>query len=194
MENLKTIADLEQCLTNNGIDLTKWRIGGAKTVEDLWHELNSEEADIQIDPLHRIVSITQVIIWNDGQILVEKEQEFQSGRMRSRNRPPSEKMKPGEDPHLAAMRCLVEELEISPEEIIESNQSSLPHEKTEDSQSYPGLSTKYIIHRVDMLVRGLPDTDFYTLESKQKRADPIKRHLWGWKPPEEYGVPATTTF
>ena len=87
-----------ELLISNKIDISSWGKCGAKTIQDLWAEINSGESQIQDNPVMRILPVTQLIIRNaSGMILVETEQVFADGRTRHRNIPPSEKMKLGEN-------------------------------------------------------------------------------------------------
>ena len=47
-----------------------------------------------------------------------------------------------------------------------------------DSQSYPGLSSRYICKRVAAKVAGLPQDSFVTDE---QRSDGLLRHCWEWR-------------
>ena len=47
-----------------------------------------------------------------------------------------------------------------------------------DSQSYPGLRSRYVCKRVAARVEGLPRGDFVTDE---RRGDGTLRHCWEWR-------------
>lgn len=178
---------LARWLQTAGISLEAWGQGGAKTVADLWREVMAGETTLSGDPPRREVQVAQVFIHRDGRVLMEIEQEIADGRRRTRNWPPSEKFKHGEDARLAARRCLAEELglDVSPDALCEEGEL---YTREVDSPSYPGLLTLYRVHTValsaaDLPTPGLPPDDFWRVNSAVN--DPIRRHLWGWR--EERG-------
>ena len=170
-------------LTAGGGALAAWGVGGAKTVADLWAEIACGETTLRDDPPRRAVAVVQVFIRRGEQTLTEVEQELNDGRRRARGWPPSEKLKGGEDVLGAARRCLAEELGfvVPIEKLCED---APPIEHTSDSPSYPGLPTTYRVHTValaadDLPGPPLPDADFW--RDNAAPADPIRRHLWGWR-------------
>jgi len=91
------------------------------------------------------------------------------GRSRPRNRPLAEKMRPGESVEDACRRGIFEELgpEMGAQDRVEMKAESYEIEEQErDSFSYPGLLTRYVLHSMVAFVRGLPNTDFSTLENE----------------------------
>lgn len=114
--------------------------------------------------------------------------------MRDRNRPLSEKMKPGETLEAAVARAVREELgsvigdgdgvvRIVPDSYVKKVEERV-------SVSYPGLPARYVLHSVDAVVDGLPDGDFCTEEraeyedtGENRVADAAiscKKHYWRW--------------
>jgi hypothetical protein len=114
MLTFQSSLELKTWLESKGIDLAVWGMGGAKTVENLWAELAEGESQIQDDPPERQVQIVNIMIRAGDRLLVEGEQEFGANQSRFRGKPPAEKLKPGEDPVEAAVRCLHEEMEVDP--------------------------------------------------------------------------------
>lgn len=170
--------DLTAWLKAAGIDTSIWGQGNAKAVADLWLEYASGESVFDDDPPARVVDVAQVIIRRGDAVLLEIAQEFADGRRRERMRPPSEKLKHGEEPLAAAMRCLKEELGLSAREVVIEK----AHPRTEqviDSPSYPGLPTHYRMYKFVVAAPGLPDEDFY--RDNDAPGDPIRRHHWGWR-------------
>lgn len=170
--------ELGAWLAASGIDVSSWGEKQSKTLADLWREhLGGESAFID-DPPSRLIEVAQLTIRRGDAVLIEIEQVFADGRRRSRLRPPSEKLARGERPRSAALRCLREELGLSPAEVvIESEHVTM--EAVTDSPSYPGLPTRYRFYSFEMTAAGLPDEDFYRDNSAPN--DPIRRHLWGWR-------------
>ena len=175
------VEELVDWLEASGVDTAVWDKGTSKSVANLWEEYVQGELIFQTSPPLRIVEVVQIIIERNGLFLLEVEQEFVNGQRRSRELPPSEKIKPGESCVEAAYRCLCEELGLSRDQISIIEPSSSKKDKVVDSFSYPGLYTRYTIHDVHAEVRGLPDRDFWRENVAAKDGDPVKRHLWAWQ-------------
>ena len=148
MPSFDSIEVLEQWLTENGIDSTQWGGGGTKTVANLWYELANEEMQLLESPPLRVVHVVEVSIRRGDFTLKELEQEFGTGQRRTRNRLPSEKIKPNESWATAALRCLKEELGVDEKDVILIEPTGEPVKKLVDSPSYPGLRTQYTFHPV----------------------------------------------
>lgn len=179
---LTSTSALTHWLHTRQIDTSTWGQGAAKQVADLWQELVAGESTLQADPPLRCVAVVEVLVEREGQCLVETAQHFVDGRVRTRNRPPSEKLKPGEAPLAAAQRCLVEELGIEERRI-----RVVPREITErvtldESGSYPGLTTRYTFYRVYLQVADLPTAPFTTTNAAHGDGDPVVAHQWAWLP------------
>ena len=180
--NFHSVEYLKNWLRDQSIDLDKWNCGRAKSVDNLFDEINKGESSLQIQPPLRVVKVVQVLIFQGKSILVELEQEFNDYRIRKRNLPPSEKIKPGEDCLVAARRCLNEELQIPIKNIEINKNDCQPLIRYRKSRSYPGLKSKYYIYRVEAAVIGLPTGNFWSDEkSKAGEANIIHRHHWGWR-------------
>jgi hypothetical protein len=173
--------DLRRWLAAMRIPVDKWGTGDAKRVEDLWAELRAGDSVLTGDnqPKRR-TSFVSVVIRRDDKILTETAQELATGEIRARHWPPGEKKRPDEAPEEAGFRCLEEELGV-PRELcrIVSVTPLEPQEKI--SPSYPGLTTLYSSHQVEMEVLGLPGK-FETPESGDSA---VVRHFWDWRPPTE---------
>lgn len=126
------------------------------------------------------------------------------GRTRSRNRPLSEKMRPGENVEDACCRGVFEELGATmgaPERVEMVLESYQREEQERDSFSYPSLLTRYVLHTMVAVMRGLPATDFSTQEDEgvvptngglttpisdnghlhlRESTVGVKRHFWRW--------------
>jgi ADP-ribose pyrophosphatase YjhB (NUDIX family) len=146
-----TEQDLTDLLTAHGVDVQQFGQGSAKTVSHLLRELREGEATLHLTAdgkiLRHALGATLHVQATDPDsgrqlTLVEDHQRFHDGRVRRRKLPGSvgEKMSPGETPEQAAVRALAEELDIHVP--VELGPSTL-ETKTTDSQSYPGLITRY---------------------------------------------------
>ena len=172
---------LANWLVAKGVDLSQWGQASAKSVEDLWHEIINHDMVIDEDPLLRVVEVVTVIIRDGERVLIETAQQFKDGRRRSRNRPPSDKIKLGENYREAAIRCLDEELGIVSEQVQIMTNTHHVTQMVRQGVSYPGLPTQYYLHRVEAKVSHLPKHDFRTTESTRSgRTDPVKYHYWSW--------------
>lgn len=180
MQEFERIEELVDWLEAHGIDTSSWGAGGTKTVENLWDEYVNGEITFKNDPPTRIVQVVQVFIRRGNRILLEVEQEFENAQRRSRNQPPSEKMKAGESYVTAAVRCLDEELGLGRNEIAFVGSGYEKVEAVTESPSYPGLRTRYTFHSIEAVAKGLPDDDFWRENVTSEDGDPIKRHLWAW--------------
>lgn len=180
MNTIKSKEQLQAMLQSQGINYNNWGKGTSKSLDNLWEEIEGGETSIQDNPFLRVVEVVQVLIYKEGKMLIEYEQEFKDGRKRLRNKPPSEKMKPGENYIEAAVRCLVEELEMEKEDITIFKDSYSKKITTINSPSYPELKTRYILHTVNGKVTGLPNDEFWTSETSHNETDAISRHHWIW--------------
>lgn len=181
MSQFRDSAELERWLGEQGVDLTQWGHNGSKSVDDLYNEIAEGETWLQGDPPLRHVEAVRVIVRRADKILIEAGQVFHDGRMRTRNRPPSEKLHPGENPLLAAQRCLEEELAVPPEAITLYPDSYREQRDVLESASYPGLLSSYHFHVVEATVEGLPDEPFFTVEQAVGPGEPVSHHFWEWQ-------------
>ena len=136
---------------------------------------------MKVPPPLRTVEVVQVIIRRGSRILLEVEQEFGNAQKRSRNLPPSEKLKAGENYISAAVRCLNEELGLKQAEIAFVGSGYEKIETITESPSYPGLQTRYTFHSIEAVAKGLPEKDFWRENTTHINGDPVKRHLWAWQ-------------
>ncbi|MDJ0752432.1 MAG: hypothetical protein QNJ45_02860 [Ardenticatenaceae bacterium] len=179
----KTKQQLSQLLWSQGIDLTLWGKGAAKSVHNLWQELQTGDSRIQVYPLRRQVEVSSVIIRSGNHILIELEQTMNDNRVRQRHWPPSEKIQRNENPRHAAVRCLCEELGLSSDQFEISTAEPIIGVEERKSASYPGLTSFYKFYLFEATIQDLPATPFQTDEVLNDRSDPIKTHLWSWKHP-----------
>lgn len=185
---------------------------GTKNVHNLWLEIAEGETLLadSVPPIRTVEVAIVRIVRNDGKVLIESHQEMSDGALRHRNRPLSEKMKPGESVEAAVIRAVKEELgsllqvrdlenvhNIDQRDFISVQEKVriLPGsyvKKVEEraSASYPGLPACYVLHRVDAEVEGLPEDEFSTEEASEygdmddncilDSAVSCKKHFWKW--------------
>lgn len=175
------LSELEAWLEARGIDTSQWGRGAAKTVAALVEEVASGESHLHDSPPRRCVSLVNVLIQKGDRTLIETGQELEDGRVRARNRPLSEKIRAHELYQDAALRGIEEELGV-PAERVHVLEATHRVEQTEiDSPSYPGLTTCYLIHTVEVEIEGLPEGDFCTLEKSESQGELIGKHHWSWR-------------
>ncbi|KAF7148481.1 hypothetical protein RHSIM_Rhsim03G0215700 [Rhododendron simsii] len=173
---------------------------GTKNVHNLFLELSEGETTLINDnddsspPVRALDVVTIRIIGSNNRVLIELRQELSDGTVRDRNRPLSEKMKPGETLEAAVARAVREELgsvigdgdgvvRIVPDSYVKKVEERV-------SVSYPGLPARYMLHSVDAVVDGLPDGEFCTEEGAEYEdtgenrvadaAISCKKHYWRW--------------
>lgn len=172
--------NLKAWLASHQIDTSQWGEGNAKSVADLWAELQRGECSFEEDPPLRRVEVVEVIVRHAGRELIEREQHFLDGRIRVRNQPPSEKMHPSETPIEAARRCLIEELALSADAISIPPQEIAARFLREESGSYPNLISEYCLYAVVATVDSLPTSDFIIPNAAHDDGDPVVAHRWAW--------------
>ncbi|RWR89542.1 putative RING-H2 zinc finger protein RHA2a [Cinnamomum micranthum f. kanehirae] len=170
---------------------------GTKNVHNLWLELSQGETSLaDSTPPIRTVNVATIRIRSSSRrILLESHQELSDGSVRTRLRPLSEKMKPGESVEAAVQRAVKEELGSALPaggggvRIVPGSYERRVEERL--SVSYPGLPACYVLHSVDAWVEGLPDGEFCTEEEDEyegcgeaaraaEKAVSVRRHFWKW--------------
>ena len=135
---------LEQLLKEYNIPLEKWGTDGFKTLEHLWGELEEEECilrDVNGVLTREVDFVGARIIYKKGNKkyrLWEDRAIFKDGRVRIRQIQHSmaEKFKSGEDPTLALIRGMKEELSIE----LNKNQFAFYNkERIENNEDFPGI-------------------------------------------------------
>ncbi len=164
------------------ITTAAWGQGAAKSVAHLWQEVQNGESALSDETPLRRVRVVELLVLDGDHQLIEAAQILVTGQVRRRNRPPSEKMHPREDPFTAARRCLVEELGVAPTAIhIAPTQAISERQECADSASYPGLITQFTFYRVMAQVEHLPTTTFTTPNAAHAHGDPVVAHQWQWQ-------------
>lgn len=175
---IHNMSDLKNWLAEHKIDFSRWGIGSAKSVQDLFREI--EKGDTKLVATKRLVEVAVIIIRSGEKFLVETKQEFSDNRTRMRSWPPSEKFSLTEGVEAAARRCLFEELALRKDQIksVKVQPNSIIQEKK--SSSYPGLVTRYKLHIIEADVSGLPMCEFSTQEAEVSQDQIVKWHFWDW--------------
>eukprot|EP00397_Hematodinium_sp_SG-2012_P003816 GEMP01003825.1.p1 GENE.GEMP01003825.1~~GEMP01003825.1.p1 ORF type:complete len:771 (+),score=139.66 GEMP01003825.1:2-2314(+) len=134
-----------------GIDLSKFGIGQANTIENIAKEvIRGECAFLEADGktlFRQVVVVVVKVSTNTPEsglcYLVETKLQFEDGRERVTDRLPGTKIRPHESVQNAAHRCLVEYLGLEPAhiEILPGDERS---EEKRESPAYPGLTTLYV--------------------------------------------------
>ena len=174
--------NLRKQLESAGIDTSIWGTGQAKTLTHLQNEIQDGETVLITDQTGKIIRQVLVgvaIIYYDSPDgkkyqLREDKQIFKDGRQRKRNlkEAVSEKMKPNENPTEAMSRGISEELGIS----SKINLTKLGvDEKTFTSPSYPGLVSKYVYHRFQVM---LDDEQFNPKGYIENQSDKSTYFIW----------------
>lgn len=182
-----TLEELGTWLSTHGkIDTAEYGKGAAKSLQLLLDEVKEGETILTLDPQNnvpvRLVAVVNVMLKNDnGQTLIEAFQGLPTGVVRERGLPLSEKMLPNENWKEAAVRAVMEELGpvLKDNALIQVDEDSYELlEEEKQSQSYPGLFSRYSCHRVNVSVEGLPQGDF---ETEEERSDGRLKHYWKWR-------------
>ena len=176
----QNISQLVEWLHLAEIDLSVWGKAGAKTVEQLWHEVESGESILQHRPTLRHVNVVRIILRQAGRYLVEVQQQFMDGSIRKRRRPPTEKILAREAPETAALRGIAEELDVDESLIITATVVPASECRTEMSPSYPGLLSCYWLSDYVGEVTGLPTDQFVTVEVVPPENGGWLKHYWEW--------------
>lgn len=150
---------LEILLSDNGIDVSAFGQGEAKTLEHLLYEIKTGEAilEVQNGQLVRKLNVLNIDVWHttlDGLCLrlVEDRQEFADGRKRHRSLPTaiSEKWLAHEVQNKAIARALKEELGVVTFNIHNRPETLLS--KKIESPSFPGLTSEYCITKCSVVI------------------------------------------
>ena len=151
-----SLKNLEKFLTENGVDISKWGTGEAKTVQHLLKELIKKECEINVvdGKVVRKVSALSINVLYKNEVLKEEYQRFKDGRIRRRRMDCSVAEKITEDEvsdiNTAAKRAIKEELQIS----ISDNQIGeiLHMERTRASGSYPDTIMDMVLYKCDVIL------------------------------------------
>ena len=179
--NFYSIDELEKKLESFGVDIRKWGIGQAKTLEHLQKELLAGESELVVREtklLRKVAVSVADVIYNSVNgikyVLKEEKQVFADGRERCRKvcSAVSEKIKIGEKPRNALIRGIKEELSICDKIILKKNKRGV---RISCSTSYPGLPSLYIRHCFLVI---LNDHQFNLKGYTEKQEDKTTFFVW----------------
>jgi hypothetical protein len=179
--------DLVNFLIANDIPVEQWGKGSAKTVKHLYNEILEKESVLSyIDgKLIRSIEFVSAQIFYDspGGVLklVEEKQIFKDGRVRSRylESSVSEKMKADEGPRNSIIRGIEEELKIA----ISMDQIEIDGniDETEESNSYPGLLTRYKGYKYKINLRSHQYNPEGYIEHQRDKSTYFKWEIYDWE-------------
>ncbi|DBA87584.1 TPA: hypothetical protein ACH3X1_004607 [Trebouxia sp. C0004] len=175
---------LSTWLVDHDVDLTAYGKGQAKSVQQLWREVEDGETVFSVSgkAVTRCIDTLLVyIISSSNKVLQEEFQVMPNGTKRARAVPLAEKMKAGEAWKDAVIRAVKEELgsvlPIAPQVSIDESSYTVTVEHSY-SQSYPNLDCKYTVHKVKATVNGLPETERFV--TTEQRPDGTMENHWIW--------------
>lgn len=149
--SMDSLNKLKNFLRTEGIDISRWGKGEAKTIEQFFREIEKGESVLKTgedgELIRELVICGADVFYTlpGGRKLRLKEQKqvFYDGRVRYRDygHAVSEKISPNEDPKEGILRGIREELGIGGEMPVKEVKKD---EKFQLSNSYPGLMSHYI--------------------------------------------------
>jgi len=143
--------ELRRYFEANGIDLSKFGQGQAKTLKDISAELIKGESSLMNDNANGKVSVVRtvdVVVLKlvhsvTGSVLVQTEQTYPDGNKVSLKRLPGAKRRPDENQFLTARRVLKRQLKVEENHVTLDAANVQVAEEEKDSLAYPGLRTVY---------------------------------------------------
>lgn len=186
----ESVTALQQQLTSQGVDVSRWGIGRNKGIAELWSEVQCGEAELRLDSSGRVcrcLSVVKVCVRRPEapyEHLIEALQIFPDGRRRKRGMVLSETLYRHETPLDGASRGLLEELgTVASAARVDLAASSLrTWQEALESPSYPTLRSVYTLHQLDAVVRGLPAVAFATQEGGHADSSQDSMvHVWAWR-------------
>lgn len=185
---------MQQQLTSQGVDVSRWGIDRNKGIAELWTEVQRGEAELRLDSSGRVcrcLSVVKVCVRRPEapyEHLIEALQIFPDGRRRKRGMMLSETLYRQETPLDGASRGLLEELgTVASAARVDLAASSLrTWQEAVESPSYPTLRSVYTLHQLDAVVRGLPAVAFATEEGGHEGghagcSQDRMVHVWAWR-------------
>ncbi|KAL1498953.1 hypothetical protein AB1Y20_013481 [Prymnesium parvum] len=183
-------AELREWLRYHHVNISQWGQGKAKSVAELFAEVESKEATLQVlsGRVFRCVKVVKLVARRPEDTkrsshLVQVAQTLPDGRVKSDLVLPSGKLLDGETPLFASMRAakieLGDPLNLTLEQIFPDKSSLLAWNEVADSPAFPSLRTKYRLYQLEVIVEGIPATSFVT--RKGKRSNGYKQQFFEWR-------------
>ncbi len=168
-------------LKQNETPLHLWGVGEAKSYNHFLDELSKGESFFDYQNLVRVLNVVKMVIKNRvGKTLYEANQELKNGVIKKRMQIPSEKIVKSESILVAALRGVLEELQIKESYILKTRVLPFFTQEFRKSASYPGLISCYNLFYVEFIIHELPDNPFATEEIKSNVGDYVSTHFWEW--------------
>lgn len=158
MLKIYSLKNLERLLTGNGVDISTWGKGSAKTLSHLLQELIKSECTIYVREgrVVRVVHALSINVLFKDEILKEGYQKFKDGRIRRRKMDCSvaEKLNSDEinDADNSVSRAMAEELQIYD---IKNSQIKKGERiiRSRESDSYPGTLMDITLYKYDVILK-----------------------------------------
>lgn len=184
-----------ECRIALSVDVFKFGHDGAKSIDDLYHEVQSRQCVLQFDDdgiLKRYLSIVKVAIRAETKNGMRNLREIEDDRYVNDHATtlPLCKMDYGEDPVVAAKRLLVDKMEL-PDKWIEDHVQFDPEpsifEEEKHSKAYPALTSVYLYYEVAASIVnpqegcskvGLPNGDAFKVVSKTGDSETARVYIW----------------
>ena len=147
----KNHKQLSDWLGQNGVDLALWGVGKAKSVADLFLQVEGKERTLEVidGVVHTALSVMKLVIRQPGKPkshLVSNAQKLPGKAQEKRNTLPNIKLSDGEAPRHACIRGVLEELgSVVPDEskIAPITSSLVTWSEFNISSSFPAISSHY---------------------------------------------------
>jgi hypothetical protein len=147
--NLETF---ETMLKEHKIDISKFGVGKAKTVDQMGHEVESGAARLMLDAAEhkKLVRVCDLVVLvlrspNDPEkrVIIETDEKYPDGRQRETGRLPGTKKEPYENTRQTAERILKAMMKIDPKSVSLDLLKIVRVEEEIESPSFPGVTSVY---------------------------------------------------
>lgn len=140
--------ELKKYFANNGVDISRFGQGQAKSLKDISAELIKGESSLMIEQNGSIIRVVDVVVIKlvhsvTQSVLVQTEQTFPDGTKVQLKRLPGAKRRPDENQFLTARRILKRQLKVEENHVTLDAANVQVAEEQKDSLAYPGLTTVY---------------------------------------------------
>ena len=193
----KDVEELRRIMENCGINTSMYGQGQAKSIDQLFKEIEEKESCLYIVPNRKLIRGVSVIIIilrrSDGRYLREYKQFFHktSNRdeyTRKRKSFVAEKRMAGERVDDAVKRALGEELELNEGDAILTSHHRCVEER--ESMSYPNLTTSYdtmyVLMDLKEKVKPIAEQDCFDITEYFNDGSPRLTTTWKWMDKKEF--------